>query len=109
MRKNRHLVHFGLQLAIEMHDLVQSAHTSTVLQCMVHLVDFYMVISAPTFSASLAKQACLEFCTLYSALSREATSLGLKMWVMKPKIHMFQDSYVLIPAIKQHIKQHIAS
>ena len=87
----RHLVAFGFQLAQEMHEKLQTPHTNTVLQCMVHLYDFYMLISGGNFDAKLAKDACMGFCTMFSALSREAEREGKQLWVMKPKIHMFQE------------------
>ena len=50
-----------------------------------------MLIAAPVFNAELAKEACQGFCTMYSALAREAEREGKQLWVMKPKIHMFQE------------------
>ena len=117
----RRLVAFGFQLAQEMHEKLQTPHSNTVLQCMVHLYDFYicmhlylyistdlygekhtdveevhlydfyMLIAAPDFNAALAKEACMGFCTMFSALSREAEREGKQLWVMKPKMHMFQE------------------
>ena len=89
--ETRHLVSFGLQLAIEMQEKLGTPHSSTVCQCLSHLMDFYMLISLPKFNAKLAEEASLGFCGLYSALSREAERTGQKAWVMKPKIHMFQE------------------
>lgn len=76
MQITRHLVHFGLQLAIEMHVLVQTAHTSTVLQCMVHLVDFCMVISAPSFSISCKESLLGLLHSVFCLIERSQKSLA---------------------------------
>eukprot|EP00969_Alexandrium_andersonii_P218521 9652696-Alexandrium_andersonii.AAC.1 len=70
----------------------ETLHNKTVLQAAVNLLNFYMLLGAPEWSPSVGADACRTFCMAYRALFLEAKAAGREgFWVMKPKVHMFQE------------------
>ena len=87
------MVPFAVEMAIEMHALIDSPHSLTVVQCASSLMDFYMLMLLNEWHHEEASFACRKFCTLYAALSREAATSGPgdRFWRVKPKFHMFSE------------------
>ena len=89
--ETRHMVLFGLQLAQELNEKLQSSHSKTVLQAMSHMMDFYQEMASANFDPDMARLSCQSFLLLYSALSDEAEANASVAWKLKPKMHLFQE------------------
>ena len=84
------LVPFGLVIArlhLQKDDLLES----TILAAAEKLNSCYECLSREKFQQELLALKCKEFCVLYSSVSRHFSDGEKKLWVFKPKFHLFQE------------------
>ena len=64
-------------------------HSLTVRGLFEQLFGLYMTMSVEPFDSAACARCSRQFCTLYKALSKEASDDNL--WKLKPKMHMVQE------------------
>ena len=84
-----HLVPCCFELAMDFHKHQRSAHSLTVCGLFEQLFGLYMTMSMEPFDSAACARCSRQFCTLYKALSKEASDDNL--WKLKPKMHMVQE------------------
>ena len=87
--ETRHMVPCYYELAMDFHKQQQSAHSLTVRGLFRQLFGLYMTMSVEPFDSAACARCSRQFCTLYEALSKEASDDNL--WKLKPKMHMVQE------------------
>ena len=87
--ETRHLVPCCYELAMDFHKQQRSTHSLTVRGLFEQLFGLYMTMSAEPFDSAACARCSRQFCTLYKALSKEASDDNL--WKLKPKMHMVQE------------------
>eukprot|EP00974_Lingulodinium_polyedra_P051570 4961493-Lingulodinium_polyedra.AAC.1 len=89
--ETRGLVPFGVEIAQLMCSKQPGPHTLALLRCMTGLLDFYVCLTLDEFKPELAYSSCQQFCSFYSALSKEGQKKhGTDLfWRVKPKFHLF--------------------
>ena len=84
----RGLIEFACQVA-ESKLSDDDVYEHTIKLCAKHLHACYDCLSRDNFSHEIMAANCKSFCTLYIALSDQASNK--KFWRVKPKLHMFQE------------------
>ena len=84
--ETRHLVPFGVFLAMEINDARQDAHGLLVVRVATSLFELYSLFHQKPIDAQLIGNTCRQLCLLYSSLHDEAAEEIL--WKVKPKFHM---------------------
>ena len=87
--ETRHLVPCCYELAMNFHKQQRSAHSLTVRGLFEQLFGLYMTMSVEPFDSAACARCSRQLCTLYKALSKEASDDNL--WKLKPKMHMVQE------------------
>ena len=88
----RSLLPFALEISQHMADSLETLHYKTIFRCASSLMNFYLSFEMEPFDASFTEESCRTFCTLLSALAKEAEDGGDDMcWRLKPKVHMMQE------------------
>ena len=85
----RSLIPFALRLAMELHELLDTPFSNTVLACFSALMDVYMTISTEPFMPEILAKVTRKFLLLYGALLK-ATDNDME-WKIKPKFHLMQE------------------
>ena len=87
--ESRHLVRCCFELAMDFHKHQRSAHCLTVRGLFEQLFGLYMTMSVEPLDSAACARCSRQFCTLYKALSKEASDDNL--WKLTPKMHMVQE------------------
>lgn len=85
----RYLVPWGVDLALKLHERINSTRTMTILQAFTALFDFYMACSTEPFQPDACSRATRKFLILYSGIS--STTSDELLWRVKPKFHLFSE------------------
>ena len=86
---SRHLVPCCYDLAMDFRKQQRSAHSLTVQGLFEQLFGLYVTMSVEPLDSAACARCSRQFCTLYKALSKEASDDNL--WKLKPKMHMVQE------------------
>ena len=85
--ETRHLVPFGVLLASEMHDILGTTRSETILKVATSLFDLYCLFGAEPVDHKTISDACQRLCLLYASLGDD-TEDAHAPWRLKPKFHM---------------------
>lgn len=86
--ETRHLVPFGVLLASEMHEVLKSTHSGSVLKVATLLFDLYCLFSERPPNQSAIGDTCRRLCLLYKSLGSNDPDDTQGPWRLKPKFHM---------------------
>ena len=87
--ETRHLVAFGVVLAVEMHEKRPDAHGLVLVKVASGLLDLYCLFSQRPINKTAIGEACRQLCLLYASLTSE--SADPLLWRLKPKFHLMTE------------------
>ena len=85
--ETRHLVPFGVLLAAELHDVLGTTRSQTILKVATLLFDLYCLFSARPVNAKAIADTCQRLCLMYASLG-DGSDDASSPWRLKPKFHM---------------------
>lgn len=86
--ETRHLVAFGVLLAIELHERRNDTHSLVVVKVANYLFELYCLFAQRPVDARTIGTTCRQLCLLYSSLQPEGDD---SVWRVKPKFHMLAE------------------
>ena len=85
----RGVIAFGVELAQEMDETLNSTWSKTLLGCFSALLDCYQCMGHRPFESSVCADSCRRFLMLYKSMRNNASDE--RLWKVSPKFHMVQE------------------